>query len=196
MVWTYSGIFMQYHCITQNSLWPVFPQQQTQPNIHNLEGASVFLNTSLCLSIFFLKIILQSSITFMSANTNLQDAVLFSQNCYSLIWRATERLFSEKQLMCFFFFFLNSYNCYYYLFLVEDFSGWRPSFFFFFFFFEFNFRPSVGAWLPATGVKQRLVYANGQGRDAVTALSLSLSLYLSLSLLTATVTLTPLCYLK
>lgn len=59
---------------------------------------------------------------------------------------------------------------------MEDFSGRGPFLFFFLFFFEFNFRPSVGAWLPATCVKQRLVYANGQGRDAVTAISLSLSL--------------------
>ena len=180
MVWTYSGIFMQYHCITQNSLWPVFPQQQTQPNIHNLEGASVFLNTSLCLSIFFLKIILQSSITFMSANTNLQDAVLFSQNCYSLIWRATERLFSEKQLMCFFFFFLNSYNCYYYLFLVEDFSGWRPSFFFFFFFLSLTsvLLLVLGCRPPASN-KGWFMQMDKEEMLSLLSLSLCTSLYLS-----------------
>lgn len=61
--------------------------------------------------------------------------------------------------------FLNTYNCYY-LFLVQDFSGRRPSFF------EFNFRPSVGAWRLATGVKQRLVYANGRGGDAVSPVRL------------------------
>lgn len=59
-------------------------------------------------------------------------------------------------------------------FLEEDHSC-----FFFLSFFEFNFRPSVGAWLPATDAKQRLVYANGQGRDAVTALSLALPLSLN-----------------
>ena len=66
----------------------------------------------------------------------------------------------------------------YYLILVEDFSGGKNDFFFFF---KFNFRPSVGAWLPATGVKQRLVYANGQRRDAAAVLSLPLSLSLYLS---------------
>lgn len=38
------GIFMQYHCITQNTLWPPLPQQQTQANIHNLEA--VFRNSA------------------------------------------------------------------------------------------------------------------------------------------------------
>lgn len=138
---------MQYHCITQNSLWPVFPQQQTQPNIHNLEGAfrgapypSLHLPTS-CEAQFLSCRLIQIS--------PARVLFFFSPNCHCRLRRATQRLFSEESLICFFL-----YLYCYYLFPVAF-----PVFSFFHS--EFNFRPSVGAWLPATGAKQRLVYANG-----------------------------------
>lgn len=140
---------MQYHCTTQNSLWPVFPQQQTQPNIHNLEGAfrgapypSLHLPTS-CEAQFLSCRLIQISPT--------QFLFFFSSspNCHCRLRRATQHLFSEESLICFFILILL-------LFISGSFSRLHS-----FFHSEFNFRPSVGAWLPATGAKQRLVYANG-----------------------------------
>lgn len=139
---------MQYHCITQNSLWPVFPQQQTQPNIHNLEGAfrgapypSLHLPTS-CEAQFLSCRLIQISPTwflFFLFFSRIVIAVSEEQHNACLV-RSHSSVF--LYLYCYFLF---------------------PVAFpvFSFFHSEFNFRPSVGVWLPATGAKQRLVYVNG-----------------------------------